>query len=114
MHTCTTAGDDPIVPSCQVETLFPDNGETVPAGCNVCIEFDDTIFLSCLATNGTPPFTYMWTGPGGFTASESAIRVSREGVYNCTVTNLDDPVGVMLSSDVFGEFQEYIPPCQER
>ncbi|MHC5113409.1 MAG: DUF7467 domain-containing protein [Planctomycetota bacterium] len=43
-----------------------------------------------VVTGGTPPYTYAWTGPGGFTATTECITVSTPGLYQLTVTdNLD-------------------------
>src|SRR3989442_9936763 len=36
---------------------------------------------------GSGPYTYAWTGPGGFTATSQTISVNAAGTYNVTVTN---------------------------
>ncbi len=38
-------------------------------------------------TDGTPPYTYAWTGPGGFTATTQDISSLEAGDYNVTVTD---------------------------
>lgn len=72
-------------------------------GCAVCIATGTLVTLNCTATNGTEPLVYMWVGPGRLTSSEELITVAAEGEYNCTVTNEDNPDGVMLTTNVFSE-----------
>ncbi|MGC9471004.1 MAG: SprB repeat-containing protein, partial [Bacteroidales bacterium] len=38
-------------------------------------------------SGGTPPYTYAWTGPGGFTASSQDISGLEAGDYSLTVTD---------------------------
>lgn len=38
-------------------------------------------------SGGTAPYTFSWTGPGGFTASTSAISPTTAGVYTWTITD---------------------------
>ena len=58
--------------------------------------------ITAVASNGTIPYTYSWTGPSGYTANTAAITGLAGGVYtlivtdanNCTntiVVNLDQP-----------------------
>ncbi len=46
-------------------------------------------------TGGTAPYTHLWTGPGGFTASTADISGLAAGVYQLTVT---DANGCTLAS----------------
>src|SRR5439155_2880200 len=46
-----------------------------------------TATLGALLDAGPAPFTFSWTGPGGFTASTQTITVSAAGQYNATVTD---------------------------
>lgn len=46
-----------------------------------------TANVSVIASGGTLPYAYAWTGPGGFTASTSAIVATLAGNYQCTVTD---------------------------
>ena len=43
--------------------------------------------LTAVASGGTGPYTFAWTGPGGFTATGNPISVSTAGTYNVTVTD---------------------------
>ncbi len=36
-------------------------------------------------SGGTSPYTYSWTGPGGFTSTNASISVGTAGTYTCTV-----------------------------
>ncbi len=58
--------------------------------------------ITAIASNGTIPYTYSWTGPSGYTATTAAITSLAGGIYtltvtdarNCTATitiNLDQP-----------------------
>lgn len=38
-------------------------------------------------SGGTPPYSFDWTGPGGFTATTEDISGLTEGVYNVTITD---------------------------
>jgi hypothetical protein len=43
--------------------------------------------MTATVTGGTAPFSYLWSGPGGFTASTQSINVSTAGVYTVSVTD---------------------------
>jgi len=43
--------------------------------------------MTATVTGGTGPFSYLWSGPGGFTASTQSINVSTAGVYTVNVTD---------------------------
>lgn len=63
-----------------------------PENPNLCA--GDGLTLAGTVATGTPPFTYSWTGPNGFTSNEQTItlsNVSREnaGVYTLIVTAND-------------------------
>lgn len=96
-------GFEPELPGCDAETLFLGENEIVPVGCNVCIPKGSSVTLNCTATNGTEPLMYMWIGPNGFESPTAVINVAAEGEYKCTVTNMDNPDGVMLTTNVFSE-----------
>jgi len=40
-----------------------------------------------VVTGGTPPYTYLWTGPGGFTATSPDITNLGPGLYTLVVTS---------------------------
>ncbi|HXH17590.1 MAG TPA: T9SS type A sorting domain-containing protein [Chitinophagales bacterium] len=44
--------------------------------------------------NGTPPFTYNWTGPNGFTSTDAAISGLAAGDYFVTVTDAHGCTGM--------------------
>ncbi len=46
---------------------------------------DGAIYTS--TTNGTPPYTYAWTGPNGYTETSKDITGLAEGFYALTVTD---------------------------
>ena len=50
---------------------------------------DGTIDLT--VSNGTPPYTYAWTGPNGFTATTEDLTGLAGGVYVVVVTDSSDP-----------------------
>ena len=41
--------------------------------------------LTAVPSGGTGPYTFSWSGPGGFTATGNPISVSTAGTYNVTV-----------------------------
>ncbi len=43
--------------------------------------------ITILASGGTAPYTYSWTGPGYFTASTPSINNLSPGTYTVTVSN---------------------------
>ena len=43
--------------------------------------------LTATVSGGTGPYTFSWTGPGGFTSSSNPINVTAAGTYNVTVTD---------------------------
>jgi hypothetical protein len=51
---------------------------------------DGTIDLT--VSNGTAPYTYAWTGPGGFTATTEDLTGLAGGVYTVVVTDSSNPV----------------------
>lgn len=65
-------------------------------------------------TNGTAPFTYSWTGPGGFTSSSSLIENLSAGQYEvivedasgCTINvvyDVDQPAEISFSATITPE-----------
>ncbi len=43
--------------------------------------------MTATVTSGTAPFSYLWSGPGSFTASTQSINVSTAGSYTVNVTD---------------------------
>jgi len=52
--------------------------------------------ISATVINGTLPYTFAWTGPGGFTASTPNITNLEGGVYNLTVTDDNDCISIII------------------
>ncbi len=74
-------------------------------GCNTCQSIIDLTIVG-----GTAPFTYIWTGPGGYTASTQDLTNICDGTYNvvvndaggCTYTG-SFVVGPVIGYDVVGD-----------
>lgn len=86
-----TVGD---INACSVQVTFVIEE---PIGLEVSIE--NIVFTSCLnsldgaisadAAGGTAPYTYIWTGPNGFTAEGADLIDIGIGSYNLTVTDVN-------------------------
>jgi hypothetical protein len=47
--------------------------------------------IECLVSGGTPPYTYAWTGPAGYTStSATASGIMQAGQYTLTITDAND------------------------
>ncbi|WP_165963523.1 T9SS type A sorting domain-containing protein [Hymenobacter radiodurans] len=55
--------------------------------------------LTAAVTGGAAPYTYSWTGPGGFTSTDPSITVSTGGTYSVIVTNQGLTGNSQCSSD---------------
>jgi hypothetical protein len=67
--------------------------QVTPDGDAVCAGFDASFTAS--VSGGTSPFTYSWSGPGGFSATTATIDISDaqqadEGTYEVIVTDAHD------------------------
>ena len=98
------AGVTPELPDCGTEpVLFPQPGDVVPVGCDICIVRGTSVVLTCLAQQGTEP-TYFWTGPNNIISNEAILPAVRvPGQYNCMVTNMEVPGGLSSSSNVISK-----------
>ncbi len=88
--TVTDDSNPPGSPSTvQVEIDEPSNGLTInnynPSDVTCNGACDGEIELSI--SGGTPPYSYSWTGPGGFTSSSRNIANLCPGNYSVTVTD---------------------------
>jgi len=52
---------------------------------SLCLEEDSQ--LSAIATDGTPGYSYTWTGPNGFTGNTQTVDISDDGNYDVTITD---------------------------
>ena len=43
--------------------------------------------VTAIVTNGIPPYTYSWSGPGGFSSASDAISGLTAGMYHLTVSD---------------------------
>ncbi|MEM6395317.1 MAG: gliding motility-associated C-terminal domain-containing protein [Bacteroidota bacterium] len=73
------------VEACFTFTNFPDLSCEVVGPDQIC--GDETATYTAVVTGGTPPFTFNWTGPGGFTGEGESITISEAGTYTATVTD---------------------------
>ncbi len=54
---------------------------------HVACSGESTGAIDITPTGGTPPYSYFWTGPGGFIAYTQAISGLAAGAYNLTITD---------------------------
>jgi hypothetical protein len=83
---------------------------------NPCIEdLNSAIYISL--TSGKEPFSYSWTGPGGFTSNEQDVTDLAKGTYEVSVTDADgcsavsdtalvqvENIGMILAVSVYGDY----------
>jgi hypothetical protein len=87
----------PPPPNCALTATSTSQDNTVYGGNNGSI--------TAVASNGTSPITYSWTGSNGYTASAATINSLPAGTYSLTVT---DKVGCTASLTV--DITEPSPP----
>ena len=68
------------------KTVTVSPGLSVSVG-NVVVCAGATAQLCAVVTGGTPPYTYSWTGPGGFQGTGECVNVSTPGAYTVVVTS---------------------------
>ncbi len=73
-------------------------GSTVSdyGGFGVLCPESDNGSITVSATGGTPPLSFGWGGPGGFTSTDESISMLRAGAYSLTIT---DSNGCILTRD---------------
>jgi hypothetical protein len=85
----------PIVSCDSIFTMDPDNSEylvgtpppittSLTANATTCSNTNNGS-VTCSVSGGTPPYTYAWTGPNGFTSTQQNLTNLAAGVYNLTV-----------------------------
>lgn len=84
---CTSAWSQPVNVNVLPRPVLQVDGDTLACSYGVI-----DMVLNATAISGTGPFTYYWTGPGGFASTmEDAIipnaREMHEGNYICTMTD---------------------------
>ncbi|MFZ1703295.1 MAG: hypothetical protein WAT79_03055 [Saprospiraceae bacterium] len=75
---CTGSTDQEITISSDLSANIDYNGST-------CLASGDE--LTAIAQNGTPPYTYQWTGPLGLTGVTESIVIFDNGNYYLTITD---------------------------
>ena len=73
----------------------------ISVGENVCLPFDQSVDIDCVAM-GTHPITYTWTRQpnSAVIGTNSTLTVTQTGIYTCTATNAFGSDNA--SSTVFG------------
>ena len=71
---------------------------------------DGSIAIS--VTGGTPPYTFAWTGPDGYTAATEDVSGLKAGSYSVTVTDANDCTDT-LSNILVGEPDELVATLDE-
>ncbi|MCB9163441.1 MAG: choice-of-anchor L domain-containing protein [Flavobacteriales bacterium] len=66
-------------------TLVP----SVHGGTNISCHGADDGEINATITGGTPPYSYLWSGPNGFTAGTEDIAGLQPGTYTLVVTDLN-------------------------
>jgi len=86
-------------------TVNPELSVDISYNGSVCLE--DNTELQANVTGGTTDFDYLWSGPGGFTASTQTIAVPISGNYTVQIT---DGAGciAMTSAYVYERYEPYI------
>lgn len=70
---------------CQTLTVANDISCEVVGPTTICA--DETATYNVEITGGTGPFSYEWTGPGGFMSMEESITVNEAGEYCVVITD---------------------------
>jgi hypothetical protein len=86
-YTATTTGTNGCMNTCSA-TLGVNSQPSAtisPPSAHLCAGSNQTFTVT--ATNGTPPYTISWSGPGGFTSNSATITVSAQGIYTATITD---------------------------
>lgn len=105
--------------SCSIDSFGPINVNEPPA---LSVVTDNITNLSCYGTDdgsisvtvsgGTPPYSYSWTGPGGFNSSSEDISGLEPGNYSLIVTDanlctfnlgpisISEPAEIVITTDL--------------
>ena len=67
---------------------------------------DSTGAIDISVAGGTPPYTYSWTGPGGFTSTDEDLTGLAAGTYDVTVS--DGAGGMGMASFTVNESSEIV------
>ena len=94
-------GEAPVIPDCAVITgssvVFPNDGDTLPPGCDLCIRAGTSVILDCGVSAGQPPISYRWTLNGTLVSTDQRLRVREEGTYSCSASNQDNDPAIQAS-----------------
>lgn len=69
---------------------------------NVACGTTNTGGISTTVSGGNPGYTYAWSGPNGFTSSQSAIGSLAVGAYTVTVSDITGPCSSSMTFQVGG------------
>lgn len=92
-------------------TIYVDDTIVVDGGLPPTICYSDTALLSATAISGTPPFSYIWSGPSGSSPTQS-VSLSPDSTelwgvtmmdgFGCNSSAFSVYVNVMPSTDIHG------------
>ncbi|MCB0771586.1 MAG: SprB repeat-containing protein, partial [Flavobacteriales bacterium] len=80
INTTSISGPEPL--AMELSSVTYSGGYNIP-----CSETSIGV-LSAQVTGGMPGFTYAWSGPDGFTSTESALTMLEAGTYDLVVTDV--------------------------
>jgi hypothetical protein len=89
-----TVTDDEGCQGTDTATVVVNPNPTVDAGPDQTFCPPDTIQLSATPSGGTPPYTYSWSGPGGYSSSDQNPTIpnsveANAGTYTVIVTDAE-------------------------
>ncbi|MHC5113593.1 MAG: DUF7507 domain-containing protein, partial [Planctomycetota bacterium] len=101
----TTDNTDPTCTStCVLDVTVGETPTADPPDLVVCVGEGGEICAN--ASGGVQPYTYLWTGPGGFESTDECITPTVEGTYCVIVTDASG----CASDSACAEYDEREPP----
>ena len=96
--------------SCSQAVPCPPGGCIISGNTFIC-EGGSTQLCVTPATGTLPPVTIQWTGPNGFSSTDSCITVSTPGVYTATVTDGNGVTSVCCAPVAKVKIKGIATPC---